>query len=70
MVRSIVFRRSALKRHLPHIGDPDTDNLYTGDHLSLHHCEAFVDEASDHGAIESVGKDKQLLSDAVRKVGK
>jgi hypothetical protein len=38
----------------------------TRDDLSLHRCEAFVDKACDHAAIESMGKDKQVLCDAVR----
>jgi hypothetical protein len=67
--------RSALKRYPPSIGDPDTDRLYnraagTHNHLSLRSCEAFVDEACDHGAIESVGKDESFLRDTVPKIGK
>jgi hypothetical protein len=67
--------RSALKRHPPSIGDSDTDRLYnraagTHNDLSLRSCEAFVDEACDHGTIESVGKDESFLRDAVRKIGK
>jgi hypothetical protein len=57
----------------PRIGDPDADHLYnraarSGDEFSLHHCEPFVDEACDHGAIESMGKEQQVLRDAVRNV--
>jgi hypothetical protein len=29
-----------------------------------------MDETYDHGAIESMGKDKQLLREAPRKIGK
>jgi Bifunctional DNA primase/polymerase, N-terminal len=42
----------------PHIGDLDTDHLDTADDLSLHRCEASVEEVCDQGAIESMGKDK------------
>jgi hypothetical protein len=38
----------------------------TRDDLSLRRCEAFMDEAGDHGAIESVGNDEQVLCDTVR----
>jgi hypothetical protein len=33
--------------------------------LSLNRCEAFADEACDHGAIESMGQDEQVLCDAI-----
>jgi hypothetical protein len=29
-----------------------------------------VDEACDHGAIESMGKDERLLRDAISEIGK
>jgi hypothetical protein len=38
--------------------------------LVLHHCEAFVDEAGNHVAIESMGKDESFLRDAVGKTRK
>jgi hypothetical protein len=63
--------RSALKCHPPRIGDSDADHFYnraarTRDDLSLRCCEAFVDEACEHGAIESMCEDEQVLCDAVR----
>jgi hypothetical protein len=63
--------RSALKRHPPRIGDSDADHFYnraarTRDDLSQRCCEAFVDEACEHGAIESMCEDEQVLCDAVR----
>jgi hypothetical protein len=62
--------RSTFERHPPRIGDPDANHLYncaarTRDSLSLRCCEAFMDEASDHVAVEPMHERKLALRDAV-----
>jgi hypothetical protein len=64
--------RSTFERNPSRIGDRDADRLHkraarTRHDLSLLRCDASVDEACDHGAIESMGEDEQLLREAMPK---
>jgi hypothetical protein len=74
-LQDVAMARSALKRPPARIADPDTDHVYrpaarTRDDLAPRHCQSFIEEAADRGALESMGKDKPLLHDTVRKIGK
>jgi hypothetical protein len=66
----VATAQSALKRYPTCISNPDTDHLYrraasARDDLASCLYEGFVNEACDHGVIESMGKDEQVLCDAV-----
>jgi hypothetical protein len=61
--------RSVFKCRPARIADHDANHFYlravrTRDNLASCLCEACVNEACDHGAVES--KDEQVLCDAVR----
>jgi hypothetical protein len=70
-LQNVAIARSALKRDPPCISNPDTNHLYnraarTRYDLSLRCCEAFVDEARDHLAIEPMHERKLVLRHAVQ----
>jgi hypothetical protein len=62
--------RSTLNSPPTSVGDPDTDHIYnraarTRNDLSLRCCEAFMDKACDHVAVEPMHERKLVFRHAV-----
>jgi hypothetical protein len=65
---------SSFDRPSARIADLDAHHLYrraarARDDLAVGRCEAFIDKASDHGAIKPMGQHERVLGDALRNTG-